>query len=495
MPGPWEKYAAATGAGPWEKYGQVQDPNAIGAPIREPNIQDRQNAYSLETDPEQPAWLRASATALNTALPIQAIRDMAGQASGERPHDVGSMIGDVAQVGSALPMGFSGPAGVAARAAGATGGATAGALEAFGVKNPIVRGGLPFLAGLAAGHFNAPNSALSAVPKGEEINALGRQAAGMGIPIGEIPAQSMTRTGPAPAAIREAWQGAIDPLGAEVGRTKALAMQTDKSTPEVLRTIQNAGQQGLEGAGVPRIGKNLRPEFSREQGAAGLVLDHLERIGMIPKNLPPEKAMELANNILESAQKITSESSSYGPNLAGRTAGGGLSGIQDAINSLGNPEAVASHQTANATFSKGKELQDLVEAATKGKGAGPVPMFRPKDFIANWQGLSPEIKAAKFSPEEAAAIDKLTQQNPNVLMRGLQFLNDKARDIGVKKLTFHPSTRFYEEAPTLMPRAGTIAVGAGAGTRAANYDPNQDEDLRKLMGPKPGNSLRQALNQ
>ncbi len=455
------------------KYDDYMSRGQMGQPI-----QPQAAPYDLSTDTGQSPLVRGAVAAINTALPVQAIQEMAGQMGGSRPHDPMALASSAGQLALAAPMFMAGPAGTAARMGAGAAGATAGGLEAMDVENPAARFGLPLLAALAAGHFNAPNTALKAVPKGEEINAIGRQANEMGIPVPKIAAQSMTRTGPAPADIRATWEQTMRPLGKNVGITKQAAMQTTKNTPTVLKTIRQAATSGLEEAGVPRVRNALNPELATEPHAAKLVLDSLNKLGMIPPGTAPEKAMMLANNVLEAAQKTVAESSNYGPNMAGRVAGKGLTGMQEAIDSLGSPEAVAAHQEANQAFSKGKAMQDLVEAATKGKGAGPVPMFRPKDFIAAWQGMDTAQKAKAFSPDEIQAIDSLTQQNPNVIMRGIQFLADKARDWGLKPLTFHPSTRLYEEAPTFAPRAGTVAVAAPAAYRSATYDPSQNRNVQ-----------------
>lgn len=447
---------------------------APGAPII-----PQQQPYDLSTDSTQGPLVRGLATAIKTAFPVNAIEEMSGQAMKTRPFDPAAMAGSLGQLAIAAPLLASGPLGEGARAAAGASGAMAGGLEAADVKNPIAKFALPLAAGLAAGHLNNPQTAWQAVPKGEEINALGRVANGMGIDVPPIPAQSLTRTGPNPADIRATWEQAMQPLGENVGTTKQAAMQTTATTPDVLSKIRQAMGQGLQDVGVPKIGNTLVPDLSTEPQAAALVMDKMNKLGLIPSDVPPAQAMTLANNILEGAQKTVAGSSVYGPNMAGRVAGRGLGSMQEAINSLGNPEAVAAHQDANRLYSKGSSIQDLVSAASKGKGAGPVPMFRPKDFISNWQNMPTALKESGFSHDEIQAIDSLTQQNPNTLMRGIQYLGDKARDLGLKPLAFHPSTRFYENGPTNVPSLQNLIQNLSGAYRASTYKPSQDPDLRK----------------
>ncbi len=476
MPGPWEKYASAP-SGPWDKYAQGQP------------IQPQAAPYDLSTDTGQSPLVRGLATAVNTALPVQAIQEMAGQMGGSRPHDPMALASGVGQLALAAPMFMAGPAGTAARMGAGAAGATAGGLEAMDVKSPVTRAGLPFIAALAAGHFQSPRTSLQAVPKGQEANAVARLAQGMGIDVAESQPRGLLKgLSPAPQDIAGNWETAINSLGQKVGETKGPALETNARIPEILRTMRGVNS-GLEAPGVLNTGAGPIAALSNNPAALNLVQQRLnDAIEAVRANkVSPEQAMEGLNNALEGLKSTIAQSGRFNESMAGAASGAGSGGWQQALDTLAkDPEALATHNAANTQFRKGLALQGMVQKAIGG-GAGEEPGFNPRVFTreAATANTGPnKVDLSMFEPHEQDAIRQLTEQKPGLIRELLQKYSDMKKGLYQEPLRFHPGSRLYEQAPTMVPRAGTVAVAAPAAYRSATYDPSKDPNLT---------SLRQAL--
>lgn len=464
--------------GTWE----IEDngnPQEAGERFKQAWQQSRPASQVVDESLKDEPVLRGVATAIKTALPVDAVENLGNVAFGRKPAEMGNLW-DIAQLALAGAPGTAGLKGLKGAAAGsAAAGVMAGGLEVADVKSPVARLVLPLVAGIAAGNLANPVKALKPVARGQEFNALSRAVRPMGINVPEIGVQHVKNAGPTPSAARAAWEGTISQLGEKVGETKQAALQTDVPTREIVARLMGAGQEGLKKSGVPALKRGLAPQFSQNPAAAELVLNQLKQIGAIPKNVPPAQALELANNVLESAARKVAESGKLGESLSGHISRGGLDAIQGEIDALSNQAALPAHKAANAVFSKGKTLQEMVEGAAKGKGAGEAPGFRAKDFLALWQGMDNAEKNAKFLPEEIAAIDALTGQTRTLTQKAIQAVPALLQKFGLRDLAFHPATRFHELQPTTF-NVNALAP-AGAGTRASSYDPSQDPDVQRAQ--------------
>lgn len=478
----YQKQAADKSSG--GDYGDLIDYANTKAPEAQPG---------LSGQPMGPIG-RGISTAIKTALPVDAIQEMAGQAMHKKPFDPMAMAGSVAQLGLASAPMLAGPLGAGAKAAmmgGGAAGLTAGALESADVKNPIARAGLPFLAGLAAGHYANPQTALKAVPKGDEANAVARFAQRIGVPVEEASRQKgilgFGGRAPYPQDTASTWERALNALGQRVGSTKGPALETSATTRQILQKMQGVNS-GLEAPGVLNFGGAPIPALSNNPGALGLIGNRLgDALEAIRANkVPPAQAMEGLNNALEGLKKTVSESGNFGENMAGQAANAGTTGWQEALNNLAkNPEALAEHNLANKDFRKGLALKGMVDKAVSTK-AGAEAGFNPRAFgfdaaTAGIKKGSTDLSA--LSPEEMQGLRQLVEGNPGIIRKGVNAITNIQKDLGREPLHFHPSTRFYEQMPVspLNPLSSNAGPAAGAAYRSATYDPTQDEQTQKAV--------------
>lgn len=454
MAGPWEKYAAAkttsTAQGPWSKYSAA------------PKAPEASNPFgSMEEQQVEGQNLLGSISELiDKATPVGSVKEIAGQLSGDRAPsslNAGLAAADIASLGLAgklragVGMGEMGMQGVKqALASGAGAGAASMAAEKMGAP-----AWLQFVAGLGGGMGGArlggpAEMAMKAVPQGEEAAALGRASNKMGIPVPPI-------VGDKPRDVMAAFGQAKRQAGEAVGAAKEAALQTEKTAPEVIKKSLYGINKGLEGAGVPIGEKGFTPEFAVEPAGAKLLQEQAAKVGSIPRDTDPNEAMKLSNNILEQTKKMLAESKRQGTGQAGRTANMAVQEWQSAIDSLGPADKVAVAKAADSAFSKLSAMGKMAEKASMTK-TGIAPSFSPREMVYAWERL-PENMRGRFSADEQALMDAMLTQKPGLMQKAIQGVVEFAKRKGLKGISFHPTARFYEEAPRILgPQAATIGA-------------------------------------
>jgi hypothetical protein len=393
--------------------------------------------------------------AASALTPLGSVEEIAGQLNADRPNSpvkAGLAAADLAS------LGLLSKGGTLAKFAGnllknvgiqAAAGATAQGAEMAGLPAPVAVP-LGLAAGVAAGRGTMPEMTRQAVKLGEEPSALARalNKSGLTVPMPE---------GKLPRQITGAFQEAKGAAGAEVGRAKEAALQTQLPAAQVLARIQEAARGGLQSAGVPMVRGQLAPTLATEGAApAEMVLSKLDALKGIPKNVPGSEAMKLANNVLEGAQKTVADSKRLGTGLAGKTSKEALKAWQGALDALGPAEAVKASKAADSAFSKLATMTEMVEKSSKGM-MGTAPGFSPNKFVQMWETM-PERMRSRFTPEEVKTLDYMLKQDPGIIQTGITKALQFAKSKGLKGLTFSPSARFYEDAPAILaPRAGVLS--------------------------------------
>lgn len=433
-----------------------------------------------------PLPLRAAARGIETALPVESVRALGAMATGSQPYNLADIAGASLGLGAAAIPASRG-LGAAAKllGAGAAGAGAAGAgLEVLkdttGIDNPALNFLAPAIAGGGAAFAAAPQTALRAIRSGEEANALARAAQGMGLPVAEVAPQGKGIPWARTPEVRRVWEEARKGLGERVGETKRAAMKTEIATgPEVASVVGADVRAALAEAGVPKMSGALVPAGAPNKAAAQMVIDNLSDLGVITPKTSPEQAMTIANNILERVKKQVSESGRFSEGLGGDISTKATAAWQKALDSLSPEDALAAHQDANKAFAKIATLQDMVESSAKGKGAGETPMFRPKDFLAQWEGMDNALKESVFSPGEIAALDLLTGQRRTLTQRVTGVIPNMLQNVRLRQLSFHPQTRFYENVKTPF-TAANVAPATAQGFRSAAWE-EESSPSSKLM--------------
>lgn len=418
---------------------------------------------------------------VDNLTPVGSVKEIAGQLSGDRAPSsmkAGLAAADIASLGLAgklragVGLGEMGMTGVKqAFAAGAGAGAARLGAEKLGAP-----GWLQLVAGLGGGMAGGrlggpPEMAMKAVPQGEEGAALGRAAQKMGLPVPPIISNK-------PREVMGAFGVAKKTAGEAVGAAKKAALQTEAPTAQVVKKSLYGINRGLEQAGVPVGEKGFQPEFSVEPAGAKLLQEQAAKVQSIPSDTDPNEAMQLSNNILEATKKMLADSKKTGTGQAGRTANLAVQEWQSAIDSLGPADKVAAAKAADKIFSKLSALSKVTEKASMTK-TGIEPSLSPREMVYQWERM-PENMRGRFEANEQAFMDAMLQQKPGMMQKAIQGVVEFAKRKGLKGISFHPTARFYEEAPRVL---GPQAVALG--TEAAITSPNKAaERARKLAGAK-----------
>lgn len=397
---------------------------------------------------------------IDKATPIGSVKEIAGQLSGDRAPsslNAGLAAADIASLGLAgkLKAGATGAElgmqGIKqALAGGAGAGASSMAAEKMGAP-----GWLQFVAGLGGGMGGArlggaPEMTMKAVPQGTEAAALGRASNKMGLPVPPI-------VGDKPRDVMAAFGQAKRQAGEAVGSAKEAALQTEATAPDVIKKSLYGINRGLEQAGVPVGEKGFTPEFAVEPAGANLLREQAAKVGSIPRDTDPNEAMKLSNNILEQTKKMLADSKRQGTGQAGRTANMAVQEWQNAIDSLGDADKVAVAKAADSAFSKLSAMGKMAEKASMTK-TGIAPSFSPREMVYAWERL-PENMRGRFSADEVALMDAMLTQKPGLMQKAIQGVVEFAKRKGLKGISFHPTARFYEEAPRVLgPQAAAIGA-------------------------------------
>lgn len=397
---------------------------------------------------------------IKKATPIGSMQEIGGQLSGERPGSplkAGLAAADIVATpllamatggGSAPAQSYftkllAGYGTGAASVAASEGAQAAGAPAAVSIP-------LGIAAGIGAGRAMSPEMAMRAVPKGQEAAALSRAAGKIGLPIA-------APIGEKPRDVINAWNAARQGLGAEVGAAKEAALQTEKSAPEVIGAVRKAVSGGLGKAKVPIVNGALTPSLATEPAAAEKMLEQVGRLSAIPENATGSEALTLANNVLEGTKKAIAESKKLGTGLSGLTSKSVTSEWQKAIDALGPQDKVKVARELDSAYSKLMTLGGMATKAASTK-TGAVAGFSPREFVFQWERL-PEAARSKFTPAEVALLDGLTKQQPGWVSTGIQKALELAKNHGLRGLSWHPTTRFYEEmVRPVGPRASASSV-------------------------------------
>lgn len=229
------------------------------------------------------------------------------------------------------------------------------------------------LLGNAQKNFNLPGSAVPAeLPKGPMtignlmgILGKGRQELGNNVAQAQAPAFSAANAVVGPEQIQGGLNQAIQ--GVIAKKTGGAGLETARN-PEALRTLQGVAKEAVPG-----------------------VTD-----------------MESANNVqkrvADLAAQAQNKASVTHPQAA--TLGAASQAMQQAINKFIPEQPLADLQAANKQFSTFANLHDLVS-----KASDSAKNFSPDKFVAAWNKMTPETKAAKFTPEQVQAVDGMVKQH------------------------------------------------------------------------------------
>lgn len=352
---------------------------------------------------------------------------------------------------------MAGLKGVGQAVAGGAGAGAAGlAAQEMGAPVPVQLG-----AGLAGGVLGGrvggvkPQEVTKLVPKRQEAQALSRVIQGMGIPM-ETPKSSR------PGDVAEAFSGIRSKLGADVGAAKEALYQTEAATPLIRRRIAGAGYEALKKAGVPILESGMAPELSKNPEASKAVMETLDKLNSIPKDMPPAQAMEISNNLIEALQAKLAQSAKPGSpvNLKGPIMGESIGAMEKALKDLAPGDAAKVMESADSAFSKLATLHDMAFKSSKTM-AQEGPRFNPRKFLFMWETMKPNEKAAKFTADEIAAIDFLVEQkDPNIFMqaarKGIEVAAGAVNKLGILDLKHHPATRFKEKGLPFIGREEVV---------------------------------------
>lgn len=464
-----------------EKDGEIFEVDA-------PSEQLAVAAFKRTSMPKAPSQPMTGIPELDVVDQERAAEGKAGEEFLSKAVDVATPLGSLKYIGKGLagtgpmtPMG-AGLAAMDIASLGLAGKVKAGAkgaeLGVKGVKQALAGGAGAGLAGLAAQEMGAPvpvqlgaglaggvlggrvggvkpQEVTKLVPKRQEAQALSRVIQGMGIPM-ETPKSSR------PGDVAEAFSGIRSKLGADVGAAKEALYQTEAATPLIRRRVAGAGYEALKKAGVPILESGMAPELSKNPEASKAVMETLDKLNSIPKDMPPAQAMEISNNLIEALQAKLAQSAKPGSpvNLKGPIMGESIGAMEKALKDLAPGDAAKVMDSADSAFSKLATLHDMAFKSSKTM-AQEGPRFNPRKFLFMWETMKPNEKAAKFTADEIAAIDFLVEQkDPNIFMqaarKGIEVAAGAVNKLGILDLKHHPATRFKEKGLPFIGREEVV---------------------------------------
>ena len=248
----------------------------------------------------------------------------------------------------------------------------------------------------------------------------------------------------------------------------------------------------FEAPGVTNIGGQVFPGLSNNPAAVGLVQNRLsgalsDAAKAQEAGITPTQTMMGLNNALEGLKKTVAESGKFGESMAGQASGAGISGWQQALDSLAaDPQALADHNAANLQFRKGLALKDIVDQAI-GTKTGATAGFSPREaaFSIARAGGNGGADLSALSPQEQAALQNMVQARPSVMSSLIQRIQGIQKDLGAEKLHFHPGNRFYEMAPNYTAPGQLLTAGANQG-RDQDVDQQRLADMAQRLSQMAG---------
>lgn len=395
----------------------------------------------------------------------------------------------VTGAGTLARAGWRGVAQAAAQGAGANLASLAAEKAGAG---PLVQLGAGLAGGGVAGHYTMPKEGVAGlVPKGKEAEALYRAMKRLGIGGKELPPMPTGST----EEVLSAMQAGKGATGEAVGAAKKALYEGVQASPADIR--EAAYQAGVESLGksMPTVQGVLQPRLTRDRPSATAARNLLQDIADVPDEMTSAEAFKAINDIVEGAQGRASRLQEAGTNPAATKLflSDPAKAMQSALDKLSPADELAAMKTADVAHSKMAPLAEMASKASETM-AGEKPGFRPKNFVWDWARMDPREKAARFSPEEKAALDFLTSQEGGPLWRqASRALRQKKIEleeaIGLdRNLSFHPSARFQEAQPT-----GIIRRGARSLPYMGREMQINEEEARKERAARMAEALQNQM--